>query len=133
MYCQNKDIHSLCNTLNSDLQHIIKWLLCNQLTLNIRKTYYRVFSLKRVPDGIRVVIDGRELEPKSQGKFLGIILDEKLTFRDHVNMITKKLSRIVGILHRLKLYFPPFILRQIYFSLAYPHLTYCILACGPKV
>ena len=39
-------------------------------------------------------------------KFLGVIVDEKLNFKDHVNCIQKKISRSTGAIYRIKVYLP---------------------------
>ena len=61
---------------------------------------------------------------------MGLILDDKLTFREHILEITKKISRLVGLLYKLKLSFPQSILKQLYYSLIYPYLIYCLPLWG---
>ena len=78
MHFSHKNIHTLVSTITSDLVHVNNWLLSNQLTLNVRKTYYIIFSLKKVPPNLRLTIGDNEIERHQFGKFLGVILDEKL-------------------------------------------------------
>ena len=130
MHYSHSDIHSLTNVMCLDLIRVREWLLANYLTLNINKTYYMVFSLKNTPPDLRVEIGQHEIERKPLGKFLGVVLDEKLTFKPQIKQVTSKVSKIVGMLHKVKSFFPKDILRQLYFSLIYPHLIYCVLAWG---
>ena len=59
-----------------------------------------------------------------------MILDAKLTFKEHINTVKEKVSKLVGLFFRLKKMFPLEILNKLYYSLIYPHLNYCILAWG---
>ena len=59
-------------------------------------------------------------------KFLGIEIDSNLNFRNHVNNIGKKVSRVIGLLYRLNKFLPVEILRTLYFTLVMPHMMYGI-------
>ena len=58
-------------------------------------------------------------------RFLGILLDENLSFKRHIESMRLKVSRGLGIIRKLKRVFPFSILRLLYFSLIYPYLCYC--------
>ena len=66
-------------------------------------------------------------------KFIGVIIDSNLTWSHHINHISNKLSRICGVLSRLKHYVPVLILKIIYNSLFLSHLNYGITAWGFNV
>ena len=59
-------------------------------------------------------------------KVLGGTLDENLSFQGHINEICTKLSRSVGILYKLKSFFPETILKNLYYSLVHPYINYNI-------
>ena len=61
-------------------------------------------------------------------KFLGVTLDENLTFKDHVNKVTSNISKSVGIMRRLHCQLPANEMVKLYYSLVYSHLTYTLLA-----
>ena len=63
-------------------------------------------------------------------KFLGVTLDENLTFKDHVNKVTSKISKSVGVMRRLHCQLPANVMVKLYYSLVYSHLTYVLLAWG---
>ena len=130
LYSCNKNIKDLCDIINKDLKNVQNWLTANRLTLNSEKTYYMIFSLRKIPNDTKITLESRILERRSNGKFLGLILDDKLTFREHILEITKKISRLVGLLYKLKLSFPQSILKQLYYSLIYPYLIYCLPLWG---
>ena len=60
---------------------------------------------------------------------LSLLLDCNLNFKSHLKTIGTKISRVIGLLHKLKYIFPAYLLRMIYNSLILPHINYCLLAC----
>ena len=58
----------------------------------------------------------------SSSKFLGIMLNEHLTWKAHANMITIKLSKVVGIINKLKYVYPKVALVTLYASLFLSHI-----------
>ena len=130
MYLSHDNVMSLANSMSEDLIHVSAWLIANCLTLNINKTYYIVFSHRQIPNDLRVTIGPHLLDRKTHGKFLGVFLDEKLTFKEHIDSVTSKTSKICGLLFRLRQSFPLDVLRNLYQTLIYPYLNYCILAWG---
>ena len=63
-------------------------------------------------------------------KFLGIHIDDRLNYNDQTCVLSKKISRVIGIMFKLSAFVPPYIIRIIYFSLFYSHLIYGITVCG---
>ena len=63
-------------------------------------------------------------------KSTGVIIDANLTWSHHINYISNKLTRICGVLSRLKHYVPVLILKRIYNTLFLPHLNNVITAWG---
>ena len=62
--------------------------------------------------------------------FLGVILDEHLSWKEHVNMVTNTLSKISGVINWLKYVFPKQILINLYKSLFTPQLNFGSLVWG---
>ena len=63
-------------------------------------------------------------------KYLGIIFDDTLSWSHHLNNLKLKLSRSLGALYKIRNYCNSSLLRQLYFSIVYPHLLYGILSWG---
>ena len=61
-------------------------------------------------------------------KFLGVTLDENPTFKDHINNVTSKISKSVGVMKRLHCQLPANVMVKLYYSLVYSHQTYALLA-----
>ena len=77
-----------------------------------------------------IVFDDTPLECVSEIKFLGITVDDKLSWRPHINNISNIISHNIGIINRLKFHIPSSSLLTLYFSLILPYLNYGILAWG---
>ena len=67
---------------------------------------------------------------EGEGKFLGVVLDERLNFRCHIDYVSVKVSKALGVLYKLQNYVSEKGLVNLYYSLVYPHLTYCNLSWG---
>ena len=70
------------------------------------------------------------LERRNYVKYLGVILDDSLSWKNQISYICSRISRNSGILLRLRYYLPLNQLRQIYYNLIYPYLIYAIEAWG---
>ena len=64
--------------------------------------------------------------------FLGITINNKLNWNSHMNKVTNKISKTVGILNKLRSFLPSGVLQTIYNTLILPHMIYGILdSMGP--
>ena len=66
----------------------------------------------------------------NDAKFLGVRVDENLSFRSHVDYIVTKSSKYIYVSYKVRHFIPVSELVQIYYTLNYPHLTYCITVWG---
>ena len=120
-------------SLNNELSRVFKWLVINRLSLNISKTKFMIFHpYQKDITGIipNLFINGIEIERVISFNFLGITLDENITWKPHIAAIANKLSKYAGIFNKLKNYLPAYILRMLYCSLVNSHLSYGILIWG---
>ena len=81
--------------LNHDLKSVKQWLDCNKLSLNVSKTELLILGsnqrLSKIEkDDLNVSIDGVKLQQVTSCKHLGVIIDENLSWNDHVESIVKK-------------------------------------------
>ena len=86
---------------------------------------------KKIKD-INISIDNVQIERLNTFNFLGIMLDESLTWTDYTNMVANKISRVTGVLHRLKIIFPKEILLTLYNTLILSCINYELLVWGVK-
>ena len=96
--------------LNSELNNDDKWLITNRLTLNVEKIEYMLIGSRKKLSNmsnlleIKVSIGNNEVEEVSNTKTLGIIIDENLKWKEHIDSASKKISKTIGILRRVKLF-----------------------------
>ena len=90
-------------TLQIELTIVCEWLRANKLTLNANKTKYVIFGNKQQlltkPD-LNLCVRPSKIERVSSMKYLGVILDENLSFDEHVSYIVNKASKNLGVLRR---------------------------------
>ena len=116
-----------------EMPKIMEWLKSNKLHINVNKTVAMLFHTrqKRVNiDENLIVIDGNIIPFTTNTKFLGINIDSNLTWKAHINHITKKISKVVGVLSRLSKELSYNILILIYNTILLPYLTYCCITWG---
>ena len=119
--------------VNNQLTQIYDWLAVNKLSLNIKKTKYIVFhAINKDIDGLipELKINDIIIERVENFNFLGLIFNEHMFWKHHINTIANKLIKLSGILNKLKRFLPGYILRTLYFSMVQSRLLYGILAWG---
>ena len=80
-----------------------------------------------------VIIDNVKIDFVTQTKFLGVILDQHLTFESHVQYIKRKIVRAIGILYKARKYLKESSMKALYYAFIYPYFTYCITVWGNTV
>jgi hypothetical protein len=118
--------------MNETLTSIYKWLCLNKLSLNVDKTNYVLFRRpqRKLPYQPEVLIDSKKITHVKETKFLGVYIDENMSWKKHCNVVASKCLKVVSILTRLKHSLPMNILLTIYSSLFLPHISYAITAWG---
>ena len=125
------DAASLERELNEEGLKVYCWLLSNKLTLNTAKSKFMIFfkHSKTIPR-LNLKIARNTNEQVAKFNFLGINIDQNITWKSYVTKTAIKISRVIGVLNKLKHIFPQHILRTIYNSLMQPHLIYGLYLWG---
>ena len=121
-----------CQLLQTDINSVVDWCKDNNLDLNIKKCL--VFSLFRTSSCIQhnYCIDSIKLTRVTVIKDLGIILDHKLNFNDHLDLVVSKSMAMLGFLKRNSTEFTDInTLICLFNSLVRPHLEYCCIIWNP--
>ena len=122
---------NIVRRLNIDIKSLDNWLTANKISLNSNKTELIVFRKKgtSIPN-IKIKINGTKLIPTTCVKYLGIYLDEHLTFDSHISVLNAKLRRANNMLAISRHYVPLKNLKQIYYGQFHSHLQYCCQVWG---
>ena len=116
--------------INCELEMVNTWLKLNKLAINVDKTKCMFFHKRRSITPLQFSMNNRAIDIVENFNYLGIILDANMSWKSHIDMVRNKLSRINGILHRLKYQYPQNILVTLYKSLFIPHINYGSLLWG---
>jgi hypothetical protein len=90
MFFSHSSFDTLLTLVNNELLKISKWFKLNKLSLNIKKTNYILFSSKRktlTDRRINIAIDGINILEVTKIKFLGVVINQTLTWNDHIMII----------------------------------------------
>ena len=126
------------NIANQVLLSVCNYMKVNLLHINVKKCCYMYFSpSKRSKNDPNIEEDNQYLSINdiiikrvNQTKFLGVIIDDKLSWKPYILSLNKKLSSICGRIYRIKKSLPESLYKQIYHSLFESHLGYCISVWG---
>ena len=116
--------------INTKLSLVNNWLLANKLHLNMGKTKYMILNIKDKPPDLNLVIGNSHIGRTNVQKFLGIYIDDKISFGEHAKKISTKLSRGVGLLRKMKQIVPRRVLKQLFYAFIYSRFTYGIICYG---
>ena len=132
MFLSGKNPDDLIKVMNTEITKVIDWLRINKLSLNLKKTHFTVFrkSRRRIELKEDLIIDNEKIDLVNHTRFLGVMLDQHLTFETHVKYIKGKISRGIGILCKARKYLKESSLLTLYYAFIYPYFTYCNTVWG---
>jgi hypothetical protein len=129
IFIHGKDIKQLYQIMNSELKELNEWFKLNSLSLNVNKSCHMLFTRNtknstHQNQNLSLVIGSANIKKVSQTTFLGIVLDEKLSWECHIKTLAVKLSKGLYALQRSKHFLPKHVLKIIYFTMCHSHLEY---------
>ena len=132
IYYESKDLFNLIKIVNKELRLVKKWLDANKLSLNIDKTNYIIFhsSAVSVPSGSDIKIGKKHIKRVKFVKFLGLLLDEHLSWKYHLSELSKKLARTCGMFFKIRNLLPLDVLFCLHNALFLPFLQYGLIVWG---
>ena len=106
------------------------YLGVHRLKCEFEKTKYMIFARQNSVIEREIKIANIPIERKTEARFLGVIIDVKLTWSKHIETIKSKMSRYLGIMHKIRNHLPLKARLQIYHSFIQSHLNFCSLVWG---
>ena len=133
LFFSHKNLKTLFSKMNAELSKINEWFKANKLSLNVTKTKYILFLKPSKVDDIPLKlpdlnINNINIKRVNSMKFLGVILDQHLNWKEHLKLIENKTSKCIGIMHRAKYLLNHKCLKHIYFAFIHSYLNYCNMA-----
>ncbi|KAL7630974.1 UNVERIFIED_CONTAM: hypothetical protein RMT77_018738 [Armadillidium vulgare] len=126
----DRNIDTLNTKVNNVLENIVTWVEANRLSLNLQKTQYLMMTNIKSPIILNVMAKGTTINRTTSAKLLGVIFDEKLSFKNHINSLISKLAYATYAFLKIRNTIPRYILKNLYYSLVYPHLLYNLPVWG---
>ena len=99
LYATYKDLHHLVWCIREDLEVLSDWFMANKLTLNLNKSVCMLFS-KKYCSSMSPCLPEIGLPIVPHTKFLGVYIDEKLSWNIHFNNVVLKIKRNMNLLKR---------------------------------
>ena len=129
-YINEKSLELCIHKVNMLINELSTWLRNNKLIPNVTKTKLMLFTPRPVDVLPDIYFDGVKLEWVTNIKYLGIVIDNKLSFAPHSTEVFHKLSKIQGVFYSLSSLVPQSTLVTLYYSLVYPILIQNIIIWG---
>ena len=117
--------------MNIELDNLTDWFRANKLSLNVTKTNYMIFTNTNTEQRhMELTMTNKTITPTKCVKFLGVLIDEKLNWDEHIKTVKQKINRSFFAINRAKHFLKRKNLVTSYYSLVYPYLTYGITLWG---
>ena len=107
VFIHGDQLDDIANKMNIELKKLVAWLNANKLSLNIDKTQYMIFrtSNRKLIKPTKLEINDNAIKQVSSTTFLGVTIDNKLSWAEHINKVKCKISKGVGIINKAKRFF----------------------------
>jgi len=110
---------------------INNWLKINHLVLNYNKIYYLQFNTKNSRDyDLKLNYQGNYIKSSTNTKFLGMIIDDSLSWKAHIDQIMSKLNTACFVIRMIQGIMSQETLRMVYFAYVHSIMSYGIILGG---
>ena len=113
---------------NSEMNRMYKWMLSNKLSLNYSKTKFMLFQRQKKSPTLNLYINDNKIEQVSCFDYLGVKIDNRLSWKDHIKHLESKLAQSCGAIARIRHITSQKCLRVLYYGHVYSYLQYAVLA-----
>ena len=105
MYFTNLCTSEIARVVQDDLNRVVQWMESSRLIINQSKTKSMLFgiwqNLAKSPN-FCIQLYGKTLERVAKFSYLGVVFDENLSWKDHIEYVGSKVSRRLGLLSRMR-------------------------------
>ena len=88
---------------------------------------------EQLKTNMTIILSNQEIQKEDKTKFLGIIIDQHLTWKSHIDYIVPKISKMIGTLRTIRFFVNQPLLKVLYNSFIYPYLHYGIIGWGTTI
>ena len=128
IFYSHADASHLMEVVNLELKKITCWFYTNKLSINVKKSNFIIFRPRQNRQRLDLAfnISNYSIDRVKEATFLGVILDEQLTWKLHIHNVASKVSKAIGIIYKSSFCLNNSALRTLNYSLIYPYLFYCV-------
>ena len=126
----NKMLDAICKYMSSNLLHINLDKCCYMHFAPASKAKQSSPTTEDENDVVNIKINNHAIKEVTETRYLGVILDNKLTWLPHIAYLENKLKVAIGTIKRIRQHIPSKSIKSIYHSLFESHLLYCISVWG---
>ena len=113
------------NLLNCELSKVSNWLSANKLSLNVKKSNFLHFHYGNCKKNtLDLKLDGIAVEEKKVAKYLGVYIDNKLNWKNHIEHVRTKLSKGNGMISKIRYYVNERCLLNLFYAFIQSHINY---------
>ena len=134
LFLSHKNIDTLIETLKHwyEYANVSRWFKSNKLSLNINKTklflFHPLSKRQLLPQTLPNLIKNIHIKREHITKFFGVFIDENLSWKQHIDTVSSKISKSVGILYKSRDALREQYLKQLYFSFIHNYVNYANIA-----
>ena len=133
LFMHNRDLDILTENITHEMANVKDWFISNKLALSLNKSNFILFHSKRKNPANhmnKIVVGSDAIHRVTNTKYIGLILDENLSWGPHINGICKSLHKFFGIFYNIRNFINASIARNIYFTTIYSRIQYGIEIYG---
>ena len=133
LFLSHKNIGTLFNSMNEELANVSAWFKSNKLSLSVDKTKWLLFhplsKRQLLPLTLpNLLIENIHIKREHVTKCLGLFIDENLSWKQHIDIVSSKISKSIGILYKSRDVLSKQCLKQLYFSFIHNYVNYANIA-----
>ena len=121
LFMSGKSLSEVSKQINEEMIILSDWFRANLLSLNIRKTFFIIFTNKKYLNA-DILIDNIAVTRQYETKFLGVIITYNLNWKNTLNIVINKISKNTEITSKIRHLLPFEITRTIYLTLVEPYI-----------
>ena len=130
LFFSGKHILKLQGEANTALKKLQEWFNANRLTLNVEKTCFSIFTNSKSKNDVKLYLNQNEITRVYVTKYLGMYLDESLSWTQHVEYVINKIVQLKGAFYYLSNILNKECYNQIYYAYVFPYIKYGIEVYG---
>ena len=134
---KGKTVQAIEPLLETGMQKLANWAQQNRVKLNASKcttillgTRVRLAMQKKK---LTVPHDGTSIKTEQSSRLLGLVVDQALSFHEHIQLVCKRMNYGSHLLRKALPYLKQPLLLQLYYAFIHSHLIYCLEVWGPLV